>query len=117
MESLISITVEKNYKNLKINFNVCFIPTAYIKNFAEEVKKFVILILKNSLKKDKLIFIKGKSDGPIWAFALLIQSINEEAVDTSMIAIYEKQMRGYVVIMTHTKEYALGQVIPDSEVK
>lgn len=55
------------------------------------------------------VLISGR--GPVWGYGMLIHP----AHPTPIVGTYDPRLGGYVVVATHDKKYALGQVIPDPE--
>lgn len=54
------------------------------------------------------VLIYGR--GPVWGYAMIVH----EAHPTPAVATFDPRM-GYIVVATHSAQFALGSVIPDPE--
>lgn len=60
------------------------------------------------LSGDKAVLLNGR--GPVWGYAMLAHS----AHPTPAVATYDPRL-GYVVVATHSPDFAVGQVVADPE--
>ena len=65
--------------------------------------------VEKELPGGKPVLLNGR--GPVWGYGMLIHASHP----TPVVATYDPRLEGYVVVATHTKDYALGQIIPDPE--
>jgi len=62
------------------------------------------------LSGSKAVLLNGR--GPVWGYAMLAHS----AHPTPAVATYDPRL-GYVVVATHSPDFAVGQVVADPEAK
>lgn len=66
--------------------------------------------VKDQLPGEQPVLVNGR--GPIWAYGMLLH----QAHPTPATASFDPRL-GYVVVATHSPDFAVGQVIADPEAK
>lgn len=74
--------------------------------FAREVER----ISERLLGEELPVLIKGDMF-PNWGYAMCVV----QAASAPAVAIFDPQIKGYVVVATHDERFKLGGIIPDPE--
>ena len=96
---IIQVGAAGNFKTVKFEIPGGVTSPA---EFAEAVDE------AGDLSGDKPVLLNGR--GPVWGYAMLAHS----AHPTPAVATYDPRL-GYVVVATHSADFAVGQTIADPE--
>ncbi|MEM4867877.1 MAG: CRISPR-associated protein Csx3 [Ignisphaera sp.] len=61
------------------------------------------------LQKNKINVIKITGYGPIWLYSAVVHTVTHLA---KAVAVYDVVNRKYVIVVTHSPEYRVGDVLP-----